>query len=278
MLKSNKKDEELKCILILILIICQSCSLDTIRYQQFKGDFLDLSYQESRHVLLLLPDVNFNADSIQALLKTYDLAYDLAAALSGREPDLSPMEIDKLPLAIVPSTCGSGCGRLGRKGIEIREEKFRRIYNQFVKYGEYDHLFFYELGRNFWFYEPSDIKLQEMDDIRTGFAVFFRDILVNELKLKVAPINGEPYTKYMEDKNEQWSKMKKEWLQSNKPDEFENLRGKYFPNGPLFWSTLWWERYQMHGKESIQKMLQDLQHSPPKSESEWIKFITETQR
>lgn len=275
MLKSNKKDKELKCISILILIICQSCNEDTIRYQQFEGDHLDLSYQESKHVLLLLPNVNFNADTIQSLLKTYDLAYELATALSGRQPDPSPMQIDKLPLAIVPSTCGSGCGRLGRKGIEIREEKFRRIYNQFVKHGYYDHLFFYELGRNFWFYEPSDIKLQEMDEIRTGFAVFFRDMLVNELKLKVGPINGEPYTKYMEDKNERWNKMKKEWLQSDKPNEFENLRGKYFPNGPLFWSILWWKRYQMHGKESIQKMLQDLQQYPLKSESEWLQFFIE---
>lgn len=275
MLKSNKKDKELKCISILILIICQNFNEDTIRYQQFEGDHLDLSYQESKHVLLLLPNVNFNADTIQSLLKTYDLAYELATALSGRQPDPSPMQIDKLPLAIVPSTCGSGCGRLGRKGIEIREEKFRRIYNQFVKHGDYDHLFFYELGRNFWFYEPSDIKLQEMDEIRTGFAVFFRDMLVNELNLKVGPINSEPYTKYMEDKNERWNKMKKEWLQSDKPNEFENLRGKYFPNGPLFWSTLWWERYQMHGKDSIQKMLQDLQQYPLKSESEWLQFFIE---
>ncbi|WP_209331282.1 hypothetical protein [Lunatimonas salinarum] len=185
------------------------------------------------------------------------------------------MKIDRLPVAIVPSTCGSGCGRLGRKGIEITEEKFKRIYNQFVQHGDYDHLFFYELGRNFWFYEPSDIKLQEMDDIRTGFAVFFRDLLLYELKIKVAPINGKPYSEYMVDKNERWKKMKPEWLQSNKPNEFEILRGKYFPNGSVFWSALWWERYQMYGNNSIQKMLQYLQQYPPKSESEWLKLFTE---
>lgn len=278
MLKSNKKDKELKCISILILIICQSCNQDTIRYQQFEGEHLDLSYQESKHVLLLLPDINFNADTIQSLLKTYDLAYELAAALSGREPDPSPMKIDKLPLAIVPSTCGSGCGRLGRKGIEITEEKFKRIYDQFVKKEKYDHLFFYELGRNFWFYEPSDIKLQEMDDIRTGFAVFLRNVLLSELNLNVAPINNTPYLEYMEDKDERWSKMKKEWSQSNDPDEFEHLREKYYPKPTQFWATLWWERYQMCGKEGIQKTLQNLQQDAPKNESEWLEFFTENSR
>ncbi|SHN29223.1 hypothetical protein SAMN04488057_11714 [Cyclobacterium lianum] len=278
MLKSNKKGEIVRYIFIFSLILNQSCNTDSVSYPSFQGSQLDLSFQKSDQILLLFPVGNYNTDTLAALLSTYDQAYELATELSGREPDPSHLDGDRLPLALVPSTCGSGCGRLGRKGIEITEEKFRRIYDQFVKEDKYDHLFFYELGRNFWFYEPCDFKLQEMDDIRTGFAVFFRDILVSELKMKVAPINGKPYLEYMQEKNERWNKMKKEWSQSNDPDEFENLRGKYFPNGPLFWSTLWWERYQMYGKESIQKTLQDLQQDAPRSESEWLEFFTENSR
>lgn len=278
MLKSNKKGEIVRYIFIFSLILNQSCNTDSVPYPSFQGSQLDLSFQKSDQILLLLPVGNYNTDTLAALLSTYDQAYELANELSGREPDPSPMDGDKLPMAIVPSTCGSGCGRLGRKGIEITEEKFRRIYDQFVKEEKYDHLFFYELGRNFWFYEPSAIKAEEIDDIRTGFAVFFRDILVKELKIKVAPINGKPYLEYMQEKNERWNKMKKEWSQSNDQNEFRNLRGKYFSNTPLFWSTLWWERYQMYGKEGIQKTLKDLQQDAPKNESEWLEFFTENSR
>jgi len=71
-------------------------------------------------------------------------------------------------------------------------------------------LFFYELGRNFWFYEPSAVKVREIDGIRTGFAVFFRDMILNELNLNVAPINGEPYLAYMEDKKDLWKTIREE--------------------------------------------------------------------
>ena len=59
---------------------------------------------------------------------------------------------------------------------------------------------------------------------------------------------------------------------------FKNLRKKHFPKQTLFWSMLWWERYQMHGKESIQKALQELQQLPPTNEEEWLKFFTERSR
>ena len=273
MLKSNKISKELKYIFILLLTMYQSCSTDYIQYSQFEGGDLNLSYQNSEHILLLLPKSNYKVDTLAVLLNTFDRAYELATELSGREPDPSPMGIDKLPLAIVPSTCGSGCGRLGRKGIEINEGKFKRIYDQFIKDGKYDHLFFYELGRNFWFYESSDIKLQEMDEIRTGFAVFLRDMLLSELKLNVAPINNKPYQEYMEDKKEQWRKMKEAW--NHNQHDFENLRRKHFPKPTQFWSMLWWERFQNFGKENISKMLQDLQQDTPKSEKDWLKFFIE---
>ncbi|WP_339926174.1 hypothetical protein [uncultured Cyclobacterium sp.] len=276
MLKSNKISKELQLIFILLLTMSQSCSSDYIQYPQFKGGNLNLSYQNSEHILLLLPKSNYNADTLAALLIVYDRAYELASEVSGREPDPSPMGMDKLPLAIVPSTCGSGCGRLGRKGIEITEEKFERIYDQFVKDGVYDHLFFYELGRNFWFYEASDVKLKEMDEIRTGFAVFLRDMLLSELKLNAAPINNKPYQKYMEDKKEQWRKMSEAWNHNH--HDLENLRKKHFPKPTQFWSMLWWERYKKFGMGSIHKTLQTLQQHPPKSETDWLKRFTQNSR
>ena len=263
----------MKYIFIFILILYQSCDSDRVRYPQFQGGNLDLYHQESKHILLLLPDSNYKHDTLAVLLNTFDKAFELATELSGREPGSSPMEIDKLPLAIVPATCGPGCGRLGRKGIEITEKKFLNIYEQFVKHGKYDHLFFYELGRNFWFYEASAIKRKEMDGIRTGFAVFLRDLLLNELKLNVAPINGKPYFEYMEDKKNRWKSIREEWLHSTSTDEIEKLRKKHFPNPSLFWSMLWWERYQMYGNEGIQKAFQELQQRPPTNDEAWLKFF-----
>jgi hypothetical protein len=108
MLKSNKKGEIVRYIFIFSFILNQSCNTDSVPYPSFLGSQLDLSFQKSDQILLLLPVGNYNTDTLAALLSTYDQAYELANELSGREPDPSPMDGDRLPLAIVPSTCGSG--------------------------------------------------------------------------------------------------------------------------------------------------------------------------
>jgi hypothetical protein len=43
-------------------------------------------------------------------------------------------------------------------------------------------------------------------------------------------------------------------------------------------AMLWWERYQMYGKEGIQKALQELQQRPPTNEEAWLKFFIEGSR
>jgi hypothetical protein len=59
---------------------------------------------------------------------------------------------------------------------------------------------------------------------------------------------------------------------------FKNPRKKHFPNPSLFWAMLWWERYQMYGKEGIQKALQELQQRPPTNEEAWLKLFIEDSR
>jgi hypothetical protein len=160
-------------------------------------------------VVLLYPVGEYVEDSLALLLQTYDRAYALAADISGREPSPSEQHPGYLPLAVVPTTCGPGCGRLGAKGIEISEGKFERIYAEFTANGIHDHLFFYELGRNFWFYGESS-EDAEWEAIHTGFAVFFRDMLIRELNLAVAPINGIPYIRYLDGKKERWERFREE--------------------------------------------------------------------
>jgi hypothetical protein len=134
---------------LILWVLFQGCNQAEIKYTHFSGESSYLSILESNEVLLLYPRGDYAVDSLALLLETYDKAYAMAVELSGREPLTSPQDTDKLPLAIVSTTCGPGCGRLGHKGIEITKNTFDRIYNEFVVNGRQDHLFFYELGRNF---------------------------------------------------------------------------------------------------------------------------------
>jgi hypothetical protein len=104
-------------------------------------------------------------------------------------------------IAEVKTTCGIGCGRLGSPGIEIEKQKFDRIYQGYIKYKKFDSLVFYELGRNFWFYDKqltcSNSNLDQ--GMRTGFAVFMRNICVQKLRIDADSINGYSYSDYFKE-------------------------------------------------------------------------------
>ena len=86
-------------------------------------------------------------------------AWDFYAEVTGREPvKWYETSIDGLgTVAAVPSTCGAGCGYLGFTGIEIKEDPyFNEILHDTVAASDtYDQIVFYELGRNFWFYNDQ---------------------------------------------------------------------------------------------------------------------------
>lgn len=104
-------------------------------------------------------------------------------------------------IAEVDQTCGTCCGRIGFPGIEIQTGKFLKIYNSYTKYKKFDSLVFYELGRNFWFYDDQ-LTCSESgisNAMRTGFAVFMRNICVDKLSIDADSINYISYNQYLKD-------------------------------------------------------------------------------
>lgn len=247
--------------LILFLPVVSGCHQREIQYTDFYGNKKNLIFIESKEILLFYPDKEYNRDELKSLLHTYDTAYLFAARISGQHPGMDSSYGEKLPIAVVPATCGPGCGKLGMKGIEFTEVKFERIFQLFVESDLHDHLYFYELGRNFWFYEKS-LTLNghsENANIRTGFAIFLRNVLIHELGIEMGNINGIPYSQYMQESCEVWEKFKK------------NNEGKYILNlltrkdisliqKPILWSRYWWSLYESEGfsSEFLELYLQEI--------------------
>lgn len=259
-----------------ILIFFIGCGRDGLRYTSFEGDSSTLIFLNSKEVLLLYPFGFYNDDSLSLLLKTYDKAYSIAGEILSQEPSLSFQRTDKVPLAIIPKTCGAGCGRLGQKGIEIEKQTFDTIYKEFVLNGNQDHLFFYELGRNFWFYGDRSEDV-EWEAIHTGFAVFFRDMLIRELKISIAPINQIPYEEYLEHKQNLWNRFRKNCQDNgfNTWEEVQQIRYLYFSNSPVFWSSMWWDLYQKKGRQGVSFSFEKLRKSEiPKTGKAWFDFFS----
>jgi hypothetical protein len=272
MYKSNKCGSLFLPFYSILFVLCQGCGQSDLRYTNFSGETSFLNVLEGREVMFLYPAGEYRADSLARLLETYDRAYTLGVELSDREPSTPSGETGKLPVAIVPSTCGPGCGRLGVKGIEITEEKFERIYREFVTSGRHDHLFFYELGRNFWFYgeESSD---REWEAIHTGFAVFFRDLLISELGLAVAPINSVPYEIYRLEKQERWEQY---WAVSAvwTWEAIQPAKKVHYSHAPHFWSAMWWQIYREQGREGVKSALDGFRKQQAPSNGEgWYNYL-----
>jgi hypothetical protein len=237
--------------LILFLPVVSGCHQQEIQYTDFYGNIQNLNYLESKEILLFYPDKKYNRNELKRLLQTYDSAYLFAARISGQHPGMDSSYGEKLTIAVVPTTCGSGCGKLGMKGIEFTEEKFKKIFNLFVESEKHDHLYFYELGRNFWFYDKAFTLNGQKENahIRTGFAIFLRNVILYELGVDVEEINGKPYAQYMRDNYEIWENFKKNNEQNFLFDLLirENV---HLTEKPILWSMYWWSMYESEGFSS----------------------------
>ena len=141
----------------------------------FNGQPVSLFAWEGRNVAVLSRRSDLNRGTMQLLVAAIDRGYDFYALATGREPSPSPHASynGKITIADVQKTCGAGCGYLGATGIEADSIYFDQIYNAALTQGLYGSFLFYELGRNFWFY---DNKIAYKDPILpwpvvTGYAV-----------------------------------------------------------------------------------------------------------
>lgn len=120
-------------------------------YRAFDGRSHSLREYRGRFVSVLLPDEPpqqpfFTAEHIGELVDRLDELYSLYREILQREPPGS----DLLTVAFVPQTCGSGCGLLGGRGIEIRSDS--RNVEAIIKEldaGRLDEVLVHEMVHNF---------------------------------------------------------------------------------------------------------------------------------
>jgi hypothetical protein len=267
-------------ILILLAVVNVSCHRSDTEYIDFYGTKHHFISLESKEIQLLFSNKDYDKTSLKKILDLYDSAYILAARISGEEPSIDSAYREKLTLAVVPDTCGSGCGKLGMKGIELTEKKFDEVYRLFVDSAKHDHIFFYELGRNFWFYEAAFTlpNNSEVEYIRTGFAIFLRNVLINKLKIEVGNINGVPYNQYLENSNIYWAEFVRNRGGSDLLQDLIDDQSQTY-NKPLLWSMYWWNLFveEKYSLEFLAKYLNDIRNrKPPESIDDLILNLTDS--
>ena len=126
----------------------------TTNYKAMDGNFYQLVEHRGRFVNVLIPqsfeDVPFFTDDhIAELVDQLDILYTIYTDITMGEPAGKGL----LNIAFVPDTCGSGCGLLGSRGIEIQSEA--QIYKSIItelNSGRLSRLLLHEMAHNFDIY------------------------------------------------------------------------------------------------------------------------------
>ena len=196
--------------------MCEGASMmsterETIVYRPIDAhlglDPIDMHVQRGDQIALLTPVADadrYDVVVLAEIVDTLDTAWDFYAEMTGQEPTLiTGREIDGLgTIAVVPHTCtsdgvvGAGCGFLGETGIEIRANPYfdEWLHDTVATDNQYDQILFYELGRNFWFY---DDQLKSLEFTKTGFAVANRFLSMEAIGVEAAPYDqSQPFDEF----------------------------------------------------------------------------------
>ena len=228
-----------------------------VRYTSFLKAPYEMHSWESPYSVLLAEDPTLDDSIVFELLSITDSAYQLLKNILKREPKPGPIGyIDKVVIAVVDSTCGPGCGYIGHKGIEIQKDYFSKVYAAMVKDGAFDTLIFYELGRNFWFFDELYKEKHDplLGAIRKGYATFLRCMLVTELKVKPAEYNGKDFWEFFETEENKFSQHLfdsyggiEQLLSSLITTQEKKNDWIYEMDPTLFWSALFFHMYKIEG-------------------------------
>ena len=159
-------------------------------YTSYDGATLTLYPWTGSQIAVLTTSNSLDPNVMEPLLDALDRAFDVYAYITGREPALFRNHEGLLTIAQVPTTFGTNGGALGwlgSTGIELSQDVWTRLYNGVAQSGQFDQAVFYELGRNFWFYEA---QLGAIDPFVTGFAIVNRFISMEQANLPGGPFNG----------------------------------------------------------------------------------------
>jgi len=157
-------------------------------YTSFDGQKLLLYPYAGTHVVLLVTEKYYDQAVLTKITQAVDRAYDYYMQATGREPAPYNCYQGRSTIAVVPSNHGAaGLGMVGVTGIQILTDNFDTLFRGVADHNQFDQLVFYELGRNFWFYEDK-VSYPAQDSIATGFAVFMRF-----MSMEAAGIAGGPF-------------------------------------------------------------------------------------
>jgi serralysin len=152
------------------------------------------------HVALLTERRDLDHHTMARILTGIDRAYEYYFQLTGRAP--SPASIYQHLLAIteVPtSSCGgAACGNPGSTGVELAGSTFDTLYQQVCASNLFDQVVFYELGRNFWFYE-SQLGIVGRSKEPSPEGVFSKGFAIENRfrSMEAAGVRGAPYNERM---------------------------------------------------------------------------------
>ena len=185
-------------------------------YHSQKGKEYQLTPWVGQYVVILTKDSKLNKSVMVKILRAIDSAYVFYHELTGRAPSPYTQYDGRLVIAQVPdprcsfidsateSPPADACSYSGATGIELRDDVFYTLYREVnSRNPKFDQAVFYELGRNFWFYQDQ-LTFYEKDEIKEGskppspkerspFTTAF-SILNKFLSMEAANVAGAPFT------------------------------------------------------------------------------------
>uniref|UniRef100_A0A2A3JXS3 Ca2+-binding protein, RTX toxin-related n=1 Tax=Alloyangia mangrovi TaxID=1779329 RepID=A0A2A3JXS3_9RHOB len=170
-------------------------ALETVDYDPFLSELpnVEMVVRRGDHVALLTPledESRYDDEVLYRIVDATDRGWEFYALLTAQEPGLHPIySIDGLgTFAVVERTIGAGGGYLGQTGIEMWADPYFDVYmhDRLRDTGLYDHVPFYELGRNFWFYGAGLGAIPV--DVATSYAV-----TMQYYAMDFAGVEGAPF-------------------------------------------------------------------------------------
>lgn len=184
-----------------------------IQYRSFDGAFHNLREYRGHYVSVLLPpavegSVTFTPDHIEEMLDRLDMLYVLYRELLHVEPAGDGL----LKIAFVSKTCGTGCGLIGSKGIEILSDEvnYRNIIRE-LDAGRLETILVHEMVHNFDTWSQYLHYLPDHAHAWTDLFEYFapyryaRDTLKNETPDDVYNSSaGAVWKQYVQDERADW--------------------------------------------------------------------------
>jgi hexosaminidase len=164
-----------------ILSASVSTQEPSLTYGSFRGETLTRTPWVGRNIAYMTDPKNTfqpTASNMSSVLNTLDRAYDFYQKATGYTPYLASQHRNRLRITHTANTCGAACGYVGATGIEITPYFSNILLTNGAPNTSnhaYNEVLFYELGRNFYGFEP---KIQTnpavVINIAEAFAVLMR--------------------------------------------------------------------------------------------------------